>query len=233
MAEQEAGPGPLLASGRDADVFAAGSGRVLRRYRDPARPVEVEAEVMRHVRAAGYPVPEVVDAAGPDLLMERVAGPTMLEDVGRRPWRLTSHAATLAALHRRLHELAPPPGLPRPFGAGGALLHLDLHPANVLLGQDGPVVIDWSSASVGPAAADPAQTWVLLATSEVPGSRPARAVLGLGRTLFLRAWLRRCTEPGIAELLPRVAAARRDDPNVRDGERAAIGRLLARHPRTG
>jgi aminoglycoside phosphotransferase (APT) family kinase protein len=222
-------PGRLLAAGRDADVFAVGPDRVLRRYRDRARSVEAEAEVMRFVRSHGYPVPRVDGAQGPDLLMERVAGPTMLEDVGRRPWTMWRHAETLAGLHRRLHELPAPAGLRRPFGEGGALLHLDLHPANVLLTPDGPVVIDWSSTAAGPAAADPAQTWILLATSEIPGSRVERTVLELGRRVFVHAVVRRFTERDVVAILPRVAEARRADPNVRDRERLAIDRLLARH----
>src|SRR5205085_1357238 len=67
----------LLATGRDADVFDAGPGRVLRRYRNPDRSSVREAEIMRYARDQGFPVPAVFDADGPDLVMERVVGPTM------------------------------------------------------------------------------------------------------------------------------------------------------------
>ena len=50
--------GPLVAKGRDADVFALGTDRVVRRLRRPFDLVP-EAEVMEHVREAGYPVPRV------------------------------------------------------------------------------------------------------------------------------------------------------------------------------
>ena len=78
-------PGPLIGSGRSADVYALGDGRVVRRFRTPydAQP---EAELMRHLAAAGYPVPAVYDADGPDLVMERLDGRDMLADLGRRPW---------------------------------------------------------------------------------------------------------------------------------------------------
>ena len=61
-----AGPGTLIGSGRNADVYDLGRGRVLRRYRDQRDPARVtaEAEVMRHARAAGVPVPEVFDVTG-------------------------------------------------------------------------------------------------------------------------------------------------------------------------
>src|SRR5690606_5452482 len=69
--------GALLGSGREADVYAAGPGRVRRRYRD-GRDVTDEAAVMAYLHGLGYPVPEVYEAAGADLVMERVDGPTLL-----------------------------------------------------------------------------------------------------------------------------------------------------------
>ena len=53
----------LVGSGRNADVFAVGEGRVLRRYRDGGD-VAAEAAVMAHVTAFGYPVPRVHHADG-------------------------------------------------------------------------------------------------------------------------------------------------------------------------
>jgi DNA-binding helix-hairpin-helix protein with protein kinase domain len=51
-------PGRPIARGRDAEVYAIGDGRVLRRYRSPG-PTEREMRVMAHARAHGYPVPQV------------------------------------------------------------------------------------------------------------------------------------------------------------------------------
>src|SRR3954447_3242771 len=67
----------LIARGRDADVFALDADTVLRRYRaggDTAR----EAAVLRHVAEHRYPAPRVYQAEGPDLVLERVGGPTLL-----------------------------------------------------------------------------------------------------------------------------------------------------------
>jgi aminoglycoside phosphotransferase (APT) family kinase protein len=96
-------PGRLLGAGRSADVYDVGGGRVLRRYRDgrDTRWVDIEAQVMVLVRAAGVPVPEVFDVSGADIVMERVTGPTMLDVMARRPWT----AGTQARLLARLHEL--------------------------------------------------------------------------------------------------------------------------------
>ena len=70
------------------------------------------------------------------LVLERIDGSTMLTSL-RRPWRMPHAARTLAELHARLHEI--------PF-EDARLLHLDLHPDNVLLSSRGPVVIDWTNA---------------------------------------------------------------------------------------
>ena len=223
-----AGPGPVLARGREAVIHDAGHGRVLRRYVDPARSTELEADVMAHLADHHFPVPSVVDADGPDLLMSRVHGPTMLEDAGRRPWRLRAHARTLADLHHRLHALPVPPRLRAPFGAPEAILHLDLHPANVLLGPSGPVVIDWTNVSAGPAAIDEAQTWVLLATSEIPATGFERRILALARGVFLRALLARLGRDGARSRLPLMAQLRQLDPNVTHAERLEIVALLDR-----
>ena len=133
-----------LAAGRSADVFDLGGGRILRRYHDRARSAEREAKVVSWAGAHGVPVPEVFDVAGPDIVMEKVDGPTMLADLARRPWRLLRHAARLARLHQQVHRVPALDGLRAPFGDGRALLHLDLHPDNVLLSPRGPVLIAWT-----------------------------------------------------------------------------------------
>lgn len=45
---------------------------------------------------------------------------------------------------------------------GAALLHGDLHPGNVLMAQNGPVVIDWFDSSIGHPLADVARSSLLL-----------------------------------------------------------------------
>src|SRR5450432_1213985 len=134
-------PGQLIGSGRAADVYDAGHGRVLRRYRASHDAVP-EAELMKYLYAAGFPVPEVYQADGRDLVMERLGGTDMLADLTRRPWLAGRHGRTLASLHDRLHEIDAPAGLRQAFTGGSQVLHLDLHPGNVMLTDRGPVVID-------------------------------------------------------------------------------------------
>src|SRR5258708_23485796 len=146
---------------------------------------------MSWAAAHGVPVPEVFEADGPDIVMERVDGPTMLAYVARRPWRLLRHAAVLARLHEQVHAVPGLDWLRAPLGDGGSLLHMDLHPENVLMSARGPVLIDWEGAARGPAAADLALRWVVAAMSEVPGPAWQRAVGRAGPLLFSRTVPRR------------------------------------------
>lgn len=218
----------LLANGRECDVFAVSEGRVLRRTRT-GRSQEAEAEVMRWLRGQGYPVPEVFDASGADMVMERVEGQTMLEAIPRRPWQLRSAAVLLASLQHRLHALVAPEWLPPAAGAPGtSVLHRDFHPANVILSADGPIVIDWPNACRGAAADDVAQTWLIMATSEVPGAVWERVAANVFRKLFVRTYLARFDRAEVTAALPGAAAYRLADRNLRAGERARIESLVAR-----
>jgi tRNA A-37 threonylcarbamoyl transferase component Bud32 len=122
----------LIAAGRASEVLDLGDGLVFRRFKDGGHPAR-EAAVMQHARARGFPVPHVIEVRDDGLVLERIDGPTMLEDLQQRPWRAFRDAQALARLHSCLHEI--------PF-EGNGLIHLDLHPGNVLLSPRGPVVID-------------------------------------------------------------------------------------------
>jgi aminoglycoside phosphotransferase (APT) family kinase protein len=233
-------PGPLIGSGRSADVYALGDGKVLRRYR-PVTPavtelvsrgalgdVRAEAEIMRYLGSQGFPVPEVYGADGPDLVLERLDGRDMLAEIGRRPWTIGRHARMLADLHNRLHQIRAPAGLRQTAGPGDRVLHLDLHPGNVMLTSRGPVVIDWSNAHAGPAGADVAMAYVIMATSETDLIPPLlRPVVGLLRAVLFRSFLATVTDDP-APHLARIARARTEDPNCRPSERERLLRMAAR-----
>jgi len=219
-------PGPLIGAGRAADVYAIGAGRVLRRYRTPFD-VRAEAEMMRYLGKAGFPVPAVYDADGSDLVMERLDGRDMLAEVSRRPWLVWRHARTLAELHNRLHQIAAPPGWPQVVGPGGAVLHLDLHPGNVMLTSRGPVVIDWSNVRSGPAGADVAMAYLIMASSEVSDlPLPVRASVGALRGAFIRQFLI-AADDDPAPHIATVARHRMTDRNVRPAEAEWLGRKAA------
>lgn len=217
-------PATPMASGRAADVYDLGDGTVLRRYRTD-QDVGPEARLMSWLRSRGIPVPSVTRAAGRDLVMDRIVGPTMLEDLQRRPWRIVQHARTLVRLQRQLAAVRAPSWLPPDdhLDDGPSVLHLDLHPMNVLLAPRGPVIIDWTNARRGPAGADAATTHVLMAGVEVHGSRDR-----FGRRVLVASFdLARGPRTVRAHLVP-AARRRLADPNLTDHERRELLRLLAR-----
>ncbi len=228
MSGRSGPPGRPLTAGRSANIYDLGGGRILRRYHDRARSAEREAKIISWAGGHGVPVPEVFDAAGPDIVMEKVDGPTMLADLARCPWRLFRHAASLARLHRRVHAAPGLDWLRAPFGGGDALLHMDLHPDNVLLSARGPVLIDWEGAGTGPAEADLALCWVVVALSSVPGSAWQRGLGRAGQRLFADAVLRHSGLDVDGGWLAKAARFRLDDPHLLEAEAARIRRMLAR-----
>ena len=198
----------LLGQGRNCDVYDLGDGTVLRRRRD-GRSVEHEALVMQHVRDHGFPCPRVHHAAGPEMVLDRIDGPTMADQLLRQPTDEHARAAgaILAGLHRRLHTVPPPAGNNEP------ILHLDLHPENVVLTDAGPVLIDWTNAVTGLVELDIAMTWVILE----PFARDVPLARGLCDA-FLDAVGHAVARRGLAQ----AVASRLADPNLTDDERTVV-----------
>lgn len=220
----------LLARGRDADVFDLGDGTVLRRSRKgiDQRP---EARVMDYAGEAGYPVPRVrsVSDDGADLVMDKIAGPTMLAALERRPWQARRTGAQLAELHARLHEIPGPAWLREVDDGGGGdprLLHLDLHPMNVVLSPAGPVVIDWTNAARGRPAADLARAWVLMAAAEADVGAVLRPVAGWVRRSLVAGFLDAAGRDLARSGLAGAVGWTLQDPNIGEGEKARMRGLL-------
>ena len=192
-----------------------------------------EAKTMEFVRSHGYPSPRVSEVSddGLDLVMERIDGPTMVEAFGARPWRIGRMAGQLADLHVSLHELPAPLWLNRaPCGEGDRLLHMDLHPLNVLMASSGPVVIDWTNASRGDPSVDVAVTWALIAAGEVPAGRAEALLVGVGRKLLVRRFLKPFAGDHLRSILAEVVPWKCKDPNMSDLEQARMWSLLGRQP---
>ena len=146
-----------FAFGRDADIYSIDDEWVLRRYRD-GHPVRDEADFMRHVARYGYPVPAVRDIEGPDMVVQRLEGPTLGDAAIAGDLSATEIGLIHADLHRRLQAIPAPSGTP-----GRVVVHGDLHPLNVMATADGPVVIDWRNAEEGTAEFDVAMTAIIFA----------------------------------------------------------------------
>jgi aminoglycoside phosphotransferase (APT) family kinase protein len=160
-------PGPLIGSGRAADVYDLGDGTVLRRYRSIHPDLELEARIMRYVAERGYPVPAVHSVDGSDLIMDRIDGESMFDRLSAAPWKVVSYARVLARLQQRLARIEAPAWMladTADVSHPQSVLHLDLHPMNVIMSTGGPIVIDWTNAAGGPAGFDGALTYVAVAT---------------------------------------------------------------------
>jgi aminoglycoside phosphotransferase (APT) family kinase protein len=201
----------LLAQGSDADVYSIGNGRVLRRYRD-GTDASAEAALMADLAARGYPVPAVRAMCGPEIVMDLVDGPTMLDALLTRSITNGAAGEILSELHHRLHALG--------------VVHLDLHPANVILGAGGPVVIDWRNAASGDPAVDVALTSVIIAAAAVIDAPTRTAVDEL-----LQAFLWSEVAPqGPLVTEDALAAAtdfRRSDRNLSPDVRASVEHATA------
>ena len=97
------------------------------------------------------------------------------------------------------------------------LLHLDLHPDNVMLEDRGPVLIDWRNAADGRRAADVAMTALILAQVAVDGADDRAAAAAGVLAEFLRL-----SRGGALMELDDVAARRARDPNLTDVERRLL-----------
>jgi aminoglycoside phosphotransferase (APT) family kinase protein len=142
----------------------------------------------------------------PASVWERVDGPSLWQEVVERPDRSAAIGRSLAEVQLALFELVPPVTLPdqrdrltskihwsaanldASLGAAFDLLpartgtprlcHGDLHPSNVIVTTDGPVLVDWFDASRGDRVADVARSSLTLlphgatTPSHLPGSDP-------------------------------------------------------------
>jgi hypothetical protein len=183
-------PGSLRAlGGRSGSAWGAGH-QVLR----VGRPVVIDAELAASSAAAAVvPVPAVLDRAEVDdisaVLLEMLPGQPVADFARDRPDLARAAGNACGAVHGLLAGVHAPAGLRAAPGAGSTtpavqtrVLHLDLHPLNVLTGADGEVtgVLDWANAAAGDPGLDRARTWTLLTLDPA-----ARA---------------RCGEPGWAAL---------------------------------
>jgi aminoglycoside phosphotransferase (APT) family kinase protein len=221
-------PGPLLAAGRDADIFEYRPGLVLRRSRE-GRSMVNEARTMAYLHEQGYPVPAVEELSddGSELVMERIEGRSMVDAIAAAPWSVRRQARTLADLHSQLHDIAAPDFLPfAPVGSGNRILHMDLHPLNVMIAPKGAVVIDWTGAAAGDPLIDVGVAWVLMAAGQIPGASLMATLLGWGRALLVNGFVSRFDRNAVTSRLRAVVEWKVTDPHMSQAEVAAMWKVV-------
>ena len=182
-------PGEKLGEGATSDVHAWAPGQVVKLFKAgvPGRICWWEARMTRAVFAAGGPAPEVLDEVKVDgrrgIVLPRLDGPTLMEQVLCGAVAIPDAGAILAAVGRSAHQTQataeilpvresmegmlrlPGAGIPEAIAAGvldlidrlpqdNRLSHGDLHAANVIMTAEGPRLIDWTGAKQGGAALD-------------------------------------------------------------------------------
>ena len=160
---------------------------------------------------------EIVEMDGRQgLIYERIQGISMLQDMNAHPWRILKHARSLARLQVKInkqsitglppykeeprHAIRKTPHLPEDLRTktlalldtlpnGQRLCHGDYHPGNVILTKEGPIVIDWMTASAGSPWTDVARTSLLLSIGPRGAGKLINPMLRMAITLYHRVYL--------------------------------------------
>lgn len=184
-------------------------------------------------------VKEIVQAQGRNgLVYERIHGETMFALLKRQPWKVFRLGTWLAQYHIQMHardfnaevplqkqklqnkikraDALPLHLKPKLFDAlaslpaGNKVCHGDFHPDNIIMTDNGSVIIDWIDAAKGNPLADVARTSVLAlgsASTQTPGMN---LFIQLFHAIYLKEYFR-LTPGGREEYrqwLPIVAGAR-------------------------
>ena len=133
----------------------------------------------------------------------------------------------MSQLHDAVHKVEAPEFLSAaPVGTGTSLLHLDLHPLNVMLSSRGPIIIDWTNASAGDPNVDVALTWALLAAGQLSGGLIERGLATFGRSILLHSFLAGRNLDDLRPTLNEVVLWKVRDPNLSAAECSKMLDLL-------
>ena len=224
-------PGPLLASGRDADIFEYGPGLVLQRARSRGRSMELE-DADNGAPLGRRATPSTVDSVsddGTDLVMERIDGRSMLDDIQHRPWTVRRQGGVLGRLHQQLHELRHRTGsTTRAVWAGRSPPAPRPPPAQHPHDQPRPDRDRLDQRSARRRERQPRARWVLIAAADPGTSRLMGTILGWARRQLLHGMLAPFDRAAIAAQLPGVVEWKVMDPNMSEVEQAAMRALVLR-----
>jgi Ser/Thr protein kinase RdoA (MazF antagonist) len=152
------------------------------------------------------------------VVYERIEGPSLLNELATKPWKLVHYGRLLANLHVKVHDVPAPANLEtqRDWAKGGIpetnkfskdlqqrILHLldsmptgtqlchgDFHPGNIIVTHRGLIIIDWMTATKGGASGDMARSTVILEAAKAPEGTPMRWLLEWVRKMFLQTYIK-------------------------------------------
>lgn len=103
-------PGPLIAKGRTAEVYAWQENQILKLFYTwvPSQWVQNEIGIGHTIKRMKLPTPRMLDVLEigdrQGIIYERVDGLSMLRLLNTKPWLLTRLARQLAELHSEIHK---------------------------------------------------------------------------------------------------------------------------------
>lgn len=194
----------LLAQGGQAEIYELDKYKVIRvlRSKEDEENLKAEMAIMKLLKEKGKAVPKVYEYlkidGRPSIIMERLNGETMLDEMKRKPFELLKQAKKLAKLHIEVTDSAEGLGIisindraayliPKAemldkelkkfvleilnqLPRGNDICHGDFHPGNIIISNGQYYVIDWSGVTSGEKLSDIAHTYLLLRnTPRTPG----------------------------------------------------------------
>ena len=105
---------------------------------------------------------------------------------------------------------------------------MDLHPLNVIIGPNGPVVIDWTNAGRGDPSVDVALAYLLMSAGQVPTNLLEGLVVGMGRRVLTCSFLSRFDRDSIGKRMRECAEWKAQDKNMSAQEVRAMRRIAER-----
>jgi len=187
---------PLIARGGQADIYDYGNGKVIRVPRRPQDYDRIRYEHKVYLPLSGSTVAapkvyELIEVNGaPSIIMERILGISMIDQIKKQPQLIRREAVDLANMHLGLLKVNAEAFMTNSkdqakycigksgslaedtkqvlldslghLPGGNFLCHGDFHPGNILHSNGKDYIIDWSGATKGDIVYDVAHTYILL-----------------------------------------------------------------------
>lgn len=220
----------LLAQGGQAEIYELDEDKVIRVLRDKKEEEYLKGEmsIMKSLKEKGKAVPEVYEylkiEERPSIIMERLYGDSMLDEIRKKPLEMLKYAEELAKLHIEVTDSAE--GLEMnsindraahliPLATmldaelkefvlkilaelprGNDICHGDFHPGNIMKSKGQYYVIDWFGATCGKKLSDIAHTYVILKnTPKIPGmSKFQNFIIGRSSSIISSRYLSICAK---------------------------------------